>query len=52
MKPHFEPNLDYQHTAIEPVCDLLRDSASTDNVAKANLTAVLQQNGLENIRSL
>ena len=22
MKLHFEPNLDYQHTAIEAVCDL------------------------------
>jgi len=21
MKLHFEPNLDYQHTAIESVCD-------------------------------
>ncbi|MCC6681909.1 MAG: DEAD/DEAH box helicase family protein [Phycisphaeraceae bacterium] len=24
MKFHFEPNLDYQHTAIEAVCDLFR----------------------------
>ncbi len=24
MKLHFEPNLDYQHTAIESVCDLFR----------------------------
>jgi type III restriction enzyme len=24
MKSHFEPNLDYQHTAIEFVCDLFR----------------------------
>lgn len=24
MKFHFEPNLDYQHTAIESVCDLFR----------------------------
>lgn len=24
MKLHFEPNLDYQHTAIEAVCDLFR----------------------------
>lgn len=24
MKLHFEPNLDYQRTAIESVCDLFR----------------------------
>ena len=24
MKLHFEPNLDYQHDAIEAVCDLFR----------------------------
>ena len=24
MKLHFEPDLDYQHTAIEAVCDLFR----------------------------
>ena len=24
MKLHFEPNLDYQHAAIESVCDLFR----------------------------
>jgi type III restriction enzyme len=24
MKRHFEPDLDYQHTAIEAVCDLFR----------------------------
>ena len=24
MKLHFEPNLDYQHTAIKSVCDLFR----------------------------
>ena len=24
MKLHFEPDLDYQHTAIESVCDLFR----------------------------
>lgn len=52
MKPHFEPNLDYQYTAIELVYDLLRDSAFADDVAKTNLTAILQQHGLENVRSL
>ena len=29
-----------------------RDSAFVDDVAKTNLTAILQQNGLENVRSL
>lgn len=24
MKLHFEPNLDYQHAAIESICDLFR----------------------------
>ena len=24
MKLHFEPNLEYQHAAIEAVCDLFR----------------------------
>ena len=24
MKLHFEPNLDYQHAAIEAVCDVFR----------------------------
>jgi adenine-specific DNA-methyltransferase len=31
---------------------VFRDSAFTDDVAKINLTAILQQNGLENVRSL
>jgi adenine-specific DNA-methyltransferase len=31
---------------------VLRDSAFADDVAKTNLTAILQQNGLENVRSL
>jgi adenine-specific DNA-methyltransferase len=31
---------------------VFRDSAFTDDVAKTNLTAILQQNGLENVRSL
>ena len=31
---------------------ILRDSAFTDDVAKANLTAILEQRGLENVRSL
>jgi adenine-specific DNA-methyltransferase len=31
---------------------VLRDSAFADDVAKTNLTAILQQHGLENVRSL
>jgi len=31
---------------------VFRDSAFTDDVAKTNLTAILEQNGLENVRSL
>jgi adenine-specific DNA-methyltransferase len=31
---------------------VFRDSAFADDVAKANLTAILQQHGLENVRSL
>jgi len=101
MKFHFEPNLDYQHDAIEAVCDLFRgqeicsteftvvrdpgdlqhrmafaendlgiagwrkeldpagettvvfrESAFPDDVAKTNLTAILEQNGLGTVRSL
>jgi adenine-specific DNA-methyltransferase len=29
-----------------------RDSAFAEDVAKTNLTAILQQHGLENVRSL
>ena len=31
---------------------VFKDSAFADDVAKTNLTAILQQNGLENVRSL
>jgi adenine-specific DNA-methyltransferase len=31
---------------------VFRDSAFADDVAKTNLTAILQQHGLENVRSL
>jgi adenine-specific DNA-methyltransferase len=31
---------------------VFRDSAFADDVAKTNITAILQQHGLENIRSL
>lgn len=37
--------------AGETTC-VFRDSAFADDVAKANLTAILQQHGLENVRSL
>jgi adenine-specific DNA-methyltransferase len=43
------------HKAQAPVGDstvVFRDSAFADDVAKTNLTAILQQNGLENVRSL
>lgn len=35
----------------ESIC-VFRDSAFADDVAKTNLTAILQQNGIENVRSL
>lgn len=38
-------------TAGKVTC-LFRDSSFIDDVTKANLTAILQQNGLENVRSL
>ena len=43
------------HKALSPAGDttiIFRDSAFTDDVAKTNLTAILQQHGLENVRSL
>jgi adenine-specific DNA-methyltransferase len=43
------------HKALAPVGEttvVFRDSAFADDVAKTNLTAVLQQHGLENVRSL
>ena len=43
------------HKELAPVGDstvVFRDSAFADDVAKTNLTAILQQNGLENVRSL
>ena len=43
------------HKQLDPVGEtqvLFRDSAFADDVAKTNLTAILQQHGLENIRSL
>jgi adenine-specific DNA-methyltransferase len=43
------------HRELAPAGDtqvVFRDSAFADDVAKTNLTAILQQNGLENVRSL
>jgi adenine-specific DNA-methyltransferase len=43
------------HKALAPAGDttvVFRDSAFADDVAKTNLTAILQQHGLENVRSL
>ena len=43
------------HRQLAPTDDstvVFRDSAFTDDVAKTNLTAILQQNGLANVRSL
>ena len=43
------------HTELEPAGDttvVLRDSAFGDDVAKTNLTAILEQRGLGNLRSL
>ncbi len=43
------------HKTLSPSGDttiVFRDSAFADDVAKTNLTAILQQHGLENVRSL
>ncbi|MGD0900981.1 MAG: site-specific DNA-methyltransferase [Thermoguttaceae bacterium] len=43
------------HKELSPAGEsqvVFRDSAFSDDVAKTNLTAILQQNGLENVRSL
>jgi adenine-specific DNA-methyltransferase len=43
------------HQQLAPVGDsqlVFRDSAFADDVAKTNLTAILQQHGLDNVRSL
>ena len=43
------------HKELAPAGDstvVFRDSAFADDVAKTNLTAILQQYGLENVRSL
>jgi adenine-specific DNA-methyltransferase len=43
------------HRQLDPAGEsqvVFRDSAFADDVAKTNLAAILQQNGLENVRSL
>jgi adenine-specific DNA-methyltransferase len=43
------------HGELRPAGDttvVFRDSAFPDDVAKTNLTAILQQHGLESVRSL
>ena len=43
------------HAELEPAGDttvVFRDSAFADDVAKTNLTAILEQRGLGNVRSL
>jgi adenine-specific DNA-methyltransferase len=43
------------HKEIEPSSDtqvVFRDSAFTDDIAKTNMTAILEQNGIAHVRSL
>jgi adenine-specific DNA-methyltransferase len=43
------------HKMLVPASEttvVFRDSAFADDVAKTNLTAILQQSGLDNVRSL
>lgn len=43
------------HKELDPIGEatiLFRDSAFADDVAKTNLTAILEQRGLGNVRSL
>lgn len=46
MKLHFEPNLDYQHTAIESVCDLFRGQEICRTEFTVTRGAVAQQQTL------
>jgi type III restriction enzyme len=45
MKLHFEPNLDYQHAAIESVCDLFRgqETCRTEFTVTRESTSAAQQ---------
>ncbi len=43
------------HKALEPAADtqvVFRDSAFADDIAKTNMTAILEQNGIAHVRSL
>jgi type III restriction enzyme len=46
MKLHFEPNLDYQHTAIESVCDIFRGQETCRTEFTVTRDAVAQQQTL------
>jgi type III restriction enzyme len=46
VKLHFEPNLDYQHTAIESVCDLFRGQEICRTEFTVTRDAVAQQQTL------
>ena len=47
MKLHFEPNLDYQHTAIESVCDLFRGQETCRTEFTVTRDALAAQQTLE-----
>ena len=46
MKPHFEPNLDYQRDAIESVCDLFRGQETCRTEFTVTHNAVGGQNDI------
>src|SRR3990172_8575500 len=50
MKLHFEPNLDFQHAAIEAVCDLFRgqETCRTEFTVTADIGQQLRLPGMEN----
>jgi restriction endonuclease len=50
MKLHFEPNLDFQHDAIEAVCDLFRgqETCRTEFTVTSDIGLQLRLSGMEN----
>ena len=50
MKLHFEPNLDFQHNAIEAVCDLFRgqETCRTEFTVTSDIGLQLRLSGMEN----
>ncbi len=50
MKLHFEPNLDFQHDAIEAVCDLFRgqETCRTEFTVTSDIGLQLRLPGMEN----